>query len=69
MDSEKLKDNANRAAGKAKEDLGKGIGSERLVAEGKTQEIEGKIRETAGDVKEAGKDILDAADEAAAHER
>ncbi|MBB5685601.1 CsbD family protein [Sphingobium boeckii] len=55
---DKIKGNANEAAGKVKQAVGKNNGNERLVEEGAAQEGKGKAQQFAGKVKGAlGDDI------------
>ncbi|GJE79030.1 uncharacterized protein YjbJ (UPF0337 family) [Methylorubrum thiocyanatum] len=51
--TDKIKGLANEAAGNVKQGLGKVTGNDRLVAEGKAQELKGEAQKTAGDVKDA----------------
>jgi uncharacterized protein YjbJ (UPF0337 family) len=47
---------ANEVIGKAKQGIGKVVGSDKLRAEGAAQEIKGDAQRATGDVKEAVKD-------------
>ena len=55
---DKIKGNANEAAGKAKQAIGKNNSNERLIEEGAAQEGKGKAQQFTGKVKGAlGDDI------------
>lgn len=47
---------ANEAAGNIKQGVGKAVGSERMQAEGKAQELKGEAQKAMGDAKSAIKD-------------
>jgi uncharacterized protein YjbJ (UPF0337 family) len=55
----------NEAIGKAKQGVGKAVGSDRLQGEGAVQEIKGKGQKAVGDAKEATKDAVNKAAAAA----
>ena len=63
--TDKIKGVANEAAGKAKQDLGEAVGSDRLQGEGAVQEVKGKGQQALGDAKEATKDAINRAANAA----
>lgn len=46
---------ANEAIGNVKQGVGKLVGSEKLQAEGKVQEIKGEAQQAMGDAKDAAK--------------
>jgi uncharacterized protein YjbJ (UPF0337 family) len=54
---------ANETIGKAKQGIGKALGSDKLQGEGAAQELKGDAQKTLGDAKGA---VKDAADKAAA---
>jgi uncharacterized protein YjbJ (UPF0337 family) len=51
--SDKVKGSANEAIGKAKQDIGKAVGSDRLQSEGAGQEIKGDAQQALGKAKDA----------------
>jgi uncharacterized protein YjbJ (UPF0337 family) len=55
---DKVTGKTNEAIGNVKQGVGKAIGSEKLEAEGKIQEIKGKGQQAIGDVKDAVKDAV-----------
>ncbi|ACB79228.1 MULTISPECIES: CsbD family protein [Methylorubrum] len=57
--TDKIKGLANEAAGNVKQGLGKVTGNDRLVAEGKAQELKGEAQKTVGDVKDGAKNLAD----------
>ena len=59
--TDKIKGVANEAAGQVKEGVGKVIGSDKLEAEGKAQEIKGDAQRAMGNAKDAVKDAANAA--------
>ena len=59
MDKEHVKGAIDNAIGKTKEVTGNAVGSERLVAEGKADQVKGALHNAAGDAKDAGKAALD----------
>lgn len=54
--TDKMKGYANEAAGKAKQGVGKMVGSEQMQAEGAAQELKGEGQQAVGKTKEAIKD-------------
>lgn len=52
---DKIKAAAEKIAGKAKETVGKVIDDDKLVAEGKAEQVKGGVRDAAEDVKDAFK--------------
>ena len=56
---DKLKGLANEAVGNVKQAAGKVTGSDKLVAEGKAQELKGEAQKTVGDVKDGAKNLAD----------
>jgi uncharacterized protein YjbJ (UPF0337 family) len=63
--SDKATGVGNEVVGKVKQGVGKAVGSDKLQAEGKVQELKGKTQKVVGDVKAAVKDGAEsAADEA-----
>jgi uncharacterized protein YjbJ (UPF0337 family) len=63
--ADKVKGAANEAIGKAKQDVGEAVGSDRLQGEGAVQEIKGKGQKAVGDAKQATKDAVNKAAAAA----
>ena len=63
--TDKVKGAANEAAGKAKQGVGKAVGSDRLQGEGAIQEVKGKGQKALGDAKQATKDAINRAANAA----
>lgn len=65
---DKVKGVANDAIGNAKQGIGKAVGSEKLEAEGKSQEIKGDAQKAMGTAKDRVKDtansVADKADKA-----
>lgn len=57
--SDKLKGLANEAVGNVKQAAGKATGNDKLVAEGKAQELKGEAQKTVGDVKDGAKNLAD----------
>ncbi len=57
--TDKLKGLANEVAGNVKQGVGKATGNDRLVAEGKAQELKGEAQKTVGDVKDGARDLAD----------
>jgi uncharacterized protein YjbJ (UPF0337 family) len=47
---------ANEAVGKAKQDIGNVVGSDKLKSEGAAQELKGEVQKATGDAKSAVKD-------------
>lgn len=56
--SDKIKGVANEAVGNVKQGVGKVVGSEKLEAEGKAQEVKGDLQRAAGSAKDAVKDAV-----------
>ncbi len=55
---DKVKGNANKAAGKIKEETGDALDNEKMEAEGKAQQVKGDAQKAKGEVKGAlGDDI------------
>ncbi|MCJ2024989.1 CsbD family protein, partial [Methylobacterium sp. J-067] len=50
---------ANEAVGNVKQGVGNVTGNDKLVAEGKAQELKGETQKTVGDVKDGAKNIAD----------
>ncbi|MCX7332902.1 MAG: CsbD family protein, partial [Hyphomicrobiales bacterium] len=50
---------ANEAVGNVKQAAGKATGNDKLVAEGKAQELKGEAQKTVGDVKDGAKNLAD----------
>lgn len=59
--SDKVSGLANEAVGNIKQGVGKLVGSEKLQAEGKIQELKGEGQQAVGDVKDAAKTGANAA--------
>ena len=57
--TDKLKGLANEAVGNVKQAAGKVTGNDKLVAEGKAQELKGEAQKTVGDVKDGAKNLAD----------
>jgi len=57
--TDKLKGLANEAVGNVKQAAGKATGNDKLVAEGKAQELKGEAQKTVGDVKDGAKNVAD----------
>lgn len=57
--TDKLKGLANEAVGNIKQGIGNATGNDRLVAEGKAQELTGEAQKTAGEVKDGVKNVAD----------
>lgn len=55
-----IKNGAENLVGKAKEAAGKITDNDKLVAEGKADQVKAHAKDAASDVKDAGKDIGDA---------
>ncbi|MCJ2137003.1 CsbD family protein, partial [Methylobacterium sp. J-026] len=56
---DKIKGLANEAVGNVKQAAGKATGNDKLVAEGKAQELKGEAQKTVGDVKDGAKSLAD----------
>lgn len=59
--TDKIKGVANDAIGNIKQGIGKVVGSDKLQAEGKAQEVKGDIQKSVGATKDAVKDAANAA--------
>ena len=57
--TDKIKGLANEAVGNVKQAAGKATGNDKLVAEGKAQELKGEAQKTVGDVKDGAKNLAD----------
>ena len=57
--TDKLKGLDNEAVGNVKQGVGKATGNDRLVAEGKAQELKGEAQKAVGDVKDGAKTLAD----------
>ncbi|WP_082557793.1 CsbD family protein, partial [Methylobacterium sp. Leaf361] len=55
--TDKIKGLANEAVGNVKQATGKATGNDKLVAEGKAQELKGEAQKTVGDVKDGAKSV------------
>jgi uncharacterized protein YjbJ (UPF0337 family) len=53
MNKDRIKGSAEQAKGKIKETAGKAMGDEKLVREGKGDQIKGKMRNAVGGLKDA----------------
>jgi len=62
--SDKVKGMANEATGNVKQGVGKMVGSEKMQAEGKVQELKGEGQQAMGKAKDAVKDAADKANDA-----
>jgi uncharacterized protein YjbJ (UPF0337 family) len=58
MDKDRIAGAAKQAKGAVKEAVGKAVGDNKLVADGKSDKVEGKIQNTVGGLKDAGRDAL-----------
>jgi len=58
MDKDRIAGAAKQAKGAVKEAVGKAVGDNKLVAEGKSDKVEGKIQNAVGGLKDAGRDAL-----------
>ena len=58
MDKDRVVGAAKQAKGAVKEAVGKAVGDNKLVAEGKSDKVEGKIQNAVGGLKDAVKDAL-----------
>jgi uncharacterized protein YjbJ (UPF0337 family) len=63
--TDKVKGATNEAIGKAKQEVGEAVGSDRLQGEGAVQEVKGKGQQALGDAKQATKDAVNRAAAAA----
>jgi uncharacterized protein YjbJ (UPF0337 family) len=57
--TDKIKGLANEAAGNVKQGIGNVTGNDKLVTEGKAQELKGEAQKTVGDVKDGAKNRAD----------
>ena len=57
--TDKIKGLVNEAVGNVKQAAGKATGNDKLVAEGKAQELKGEAQKTVGDVKDGAKNLAD----------
>ncbi|QIJ78080.1 CsbD family protein [Methylobacterium sp. NI91] len=57
--SDKIKSLANEAVGNIKQGVGNVTGNDKLVAEGKAQELKGEAQKTVGDVKDGARNLAD----------
>ena len=57
--TDKIMGLANEAAGNVKQGIGNVTGNDKLVAEGKAQELKGEAQKTVGDVKDGAKNLAD----------
>jgi uncharacterized protein YjbJ (UPF0337 family) len=57
--TDKIEGLANEAVGNVKQAAGKATGNDKLVAEGKAQELKGEAQKTVGDVKDGAKSVAD----------
>ena len=57
--TDKIKGLANEAVGNVKQGIGNATGNDKLVAEGKAQELKGEAQKTTGDVKDGAKNLAD----------
>ncbi|MBB2961055.1 CsbD family protein [Methylobacterium sp. R2-1] len=57
--TDKIKGLANEAVGTIKQGVGNATGNDKLVAEGKAQELKGEAQKTVGDVKDGAKTLAD----------
>ncbi|CAO4144598.1 CsbD family protein [Methylorubrum aminovorans] len=57
--SDKIKGLANEAVGNIKQGVGNVTGNDKLVAEGKAQELKGEAQKTVGDVKDGARNLAD----------
>ena len=58
MDKDRIAGAANQAKGAIKEAVGKAVGDNKLVAEGKSDKVEGKVQNAVGGMKDAVRDAL-----------
>lgn len=57
--TDKIKGLANEAVGNVKQGIGNATGNDRLVAEGKAQELKGEAQKAVGDVKDGARNLAD----------
>ncbi len=55
---DKIKNKVEVLKGKAKEAVGKAIGDDQLIAEGKLEQGKGNLKQAGEKVKDAGKDVF-----------
>ena len=58
MDKDRIAGAAKQAKGAVKKAVGKAVGDNKLVAEGKSDKVEGKVQNAVGGLKDAVRDAL-----------
>jgi uncharacterized protein YjbJ (UPF0337 family) len=58
MDKDRIAGAAKQAKGTVKEAVGKAVGDNKLVTEGKSDKVEGKVQNAVGGLKDAVRDAL-----------
>jgi len=58
MDKNRIAGAVKQAKGAVKEAVGKAVGNNKLVAEGKSDKVEGKVQNAVGGLKDAVRDAL-----------
>lgn len=58
MDKDRIAGAAKQAKGAVKEAVGKVVGDDKLVAEGKRDKVEGKVQNAVGGLKDTVRDVL-----------
>ena len=58
MDKDRIVGAAKQAKGAVKEAIGKAVGDNKLVADGKSDKVEGKIQNAVGGLKDTVRDAL-----------
>jgi len=58
MDKDRIVGAAKQAKGAVKEAVGKAVGDNKLVAEGKSDKVEGKVQNAVGGLKDTVRDAL-----------
>ena len=58
MDKDRIAGAAKQAKGAVKEAVGKAVGDNKLVAEGKSDKVEGKVQNAVGGLKDAVRDAV-----------
>ena len=58
MDKDRIAGAAKQTKGAVKEAVGKAVGDNKLVAEGKSDKVEGKVQNAVGGLKDAVRDAL-----------
>ena len=58
MDKDRIVGAAKQAKGAVKEGIGKAVGDNKLVADGKSDKVEGKIQNAVGGLKDTVRDAL-----------